>query len=41
MTFDTPYLFYIISAYGFTVFSLILFLGWSYMEWKRSMADET
>lgn len=35
MSFDTPYLFYILSAYGFTLFSLMAFLWWSYRDSKK------
>lgn len=36
MTFSTPYLFYILGAYGVTFLSLVSFLGWIYFQWKRS-----
>jgi heme exporter protein CcmD len=36
MTLSTPYLFYILGAYGLTLFSLGAFLGWSYVQWKKS-----
>ncbi|MBX9622123.1 MAG: heme exporter protein CcmD [Alphaproteobacteria bacterium] len=35
MSLDTPYLFYILSAYGFTFFSLSAFLWWSYRDSKK------
>ncbi|MBY0500750.1 MAG: heme exporter protein CcmD [Alphaproteobacteria bacterium] len=35
MSWETPYLFYILSAYGFTLFSLIAFLWWNYKDSKK------
>jgi heme exporter protein CcmD len=36
MTLSTPYLPYILAAYGLTLLSLGSFLGWTYIQWKKS-----
>ncbi len=36
MTLSTPYLPYILGAYGLTLLSLGSFLGWTYVQWKKS-----
>jgi heme exporter protein CcmD len=36
MILSTPYLFYILGAYSVTFLSLTSFLGWIYLQWKRS-----
>ncbi len=37
MSISTPYLTYILGAYGVTLFSLCLFLGWTIFQWKKSI----
>jgi len=40
--FSTPYMIYIAGAYGITFVSLGVFLGVSFMRWKRARnPDET
>jgi heme exporter protein CcmD len=41
MNFSTPYLVYILSAYGITFLSLCFFLILTYIQWKRLSSDET
>ncbi len=37
MTFSTPYLPYILGAYGVTLFGLCAFFGWTIFQWKKSI----
>src|SRR5438094_6631324 len=37
MSLSTPYLVYILGAYGLTLFGLCLFLGLTFYQWKRSV----
>ena len=36
MNFDTPHLMYIIAAYGVSLVGLCVFMGVTWVQWRRS-----
>ncbi len=39
MTFSTPYLVYILGAYGLSILGLSVFLSWAFIQWRRSVRE--
>lgn len=36
MIYSTPHIWYILGAYGVTLFTMGVFLGWACMQWQQS-----
>jgi len=39
MMLSSPYLIYILAAYGLSLLGLVFFFGWTFFSWRRSSRE--